>query len=123
MVFSTTSSSGPDTTAPTVAAIAPANGATGVGRDVNITATFNEDMAPATINRGTFELRNPSNALISATVSYSTTGRQAILNPTNSLAALTRYTVTVKGGTTDPRVKDLAGNPLAANRSWSFTTR
>ena len=40
-----------------------------------------------------------------------------------SLAALTRYTVTVKGGTTDPRVKDLAGNPLAANRSWSFTTR
>ncbi len=123
VVFSTTSSSGPDTTAPTVAAIAPANGATGVARDVNITATFNEDMAPATINTGTFELRNPSNALISATVSYSTTGRQAILNPTNSLAALTRYTVTVKGGTTDPRVKDLAGNPLAANRSWSFTTR
>ena len=41
----------------------------------------------------------------------------------NNLAATTTYTATVKGGTTDPRVKDTAGNALATNRVWSFTTR
>jgi hypothetical protein len=34
----------------------------------------------------------------------------------------TVYTVTVRGGASDPRVKDLAGNALATNDSWSFTT-
>ena len=29
---------------------------------------------------------------------------------------------TVVGGATDPRAKDVAGNALAANASWSFTT-
>src|SRR6185503_20866146 len=31
-------------------------------------------------------------------------------------------TVTVKGGTTDPRVKDLSGNTLTADATWSFST-
>ena len=39
-----------------------------------------------------------------------------------SLAAATTYTATVKGGQTDPRVKDLSGNALAASATWSFTT-
>ena len=30
------------------------------------------------------------------------------------------YTVTVRGGATDPRVKDAAGNALAANDTWSL---
>src|SRR5207247_1821779 len=38
------------------------------------------------------------------------------------LAAGTTYTATVKGGGVDPRVKDLAGNPMVANYTWSFTT-
>jgi hypothetical protein len=37
-----------------------------------------------------------------------------------ALAASTTYTATVKGGTNG--AKDLAGNALAANVSWSFTT-
>ena len=119
----TTAAASADTTAPTVTAIAPADGATRVNRGVNITATFSEDMDPATIHTGTFELRDASNALVSATVSYSVAARQAILNPASSLAPRTRYTLTVKGGTADPRVKDLAGNALAVNRSGSFTTR
>ena len=32
------------------------------------------------------------------------------------------YSVTVRGGATDPRVKDVAGNALAANATFSFTT-
>ena len=32
------------------------------------------------------------------------------------------YTAILRGGSTDPRVKDLAGNALAADYTWSFTT-
>jgi hypothetical protein len=124
VVFTTSGGgSSADTTAPTVSAISPASGATSVSTQATVSATFSENMDPATINTSTFELRNPSNALVSATVSYSTTNHQATLRPTSSLASRTRYTVTVKGGSTDPRAKDVAGNALAANRSWSFTTR
>ena len=38
------------------------------------------------------------------------------------MADSTTYTATVRGGGTDPRVKDLAGNALAANFTRSFTT-
>ena len=57
-----------------------------------------------------------------ATVSYDAATRIATLTPGNALAPATTYTATVHGGATDPRVKDVAGNALAANSSWSFTT-
>jgi Domain of unknown function (DUF4082)/Bacterial Ig-like domain/Bacterial Ig domain len=112
-----------DTTAPTVTAIAPASGATGVAATATVQATFSEDMNPATINTTTVELRTPGNALVPATVSYDAATRRAILTPTGALAAFTVYTVTVRGGTTDPRVKDPSGNALAANRTWQFRTQ
>ena len=45
-----------------------------------------------------------------------------LLDPTSDLAFSTTYTATLKGGTADPRVKDLAGKALADSFSWSFTT-
>ena len=114
----------PDTTAPTVSAVSPANNATGVARTVSPIVTFSEAINPSTINSTTFELRNAStNALVFATVTYDAATRRATLNPSGNLAAGTRFTATVRGGATDPRVKDLAGNPLAASVTWSFTTR
>jgi hypothetical protein len=112
-----------DTTAPTVTGVTPQNGATGVGRNVNVTATFSEAMDATTINGNTVQLRNPSNTLIAATVTYNATSRVVTLNPNSSLSSLTTYTVTIRGGSTDPRVKDVAGNAMGANRTWSFTTR
>ena len=114
-----------DTTPPTVTANTPANGATGVNQTAKITATVSEAMDGTTLNANTIELRDPSNALVPAAVSYSTTNLRATLNPTSTLAAVTTYTVTVKGETTDPdpRVKDVAGNAMATSRIWSFTTR
>ena len=58
-----------------------------------------------------------------ADVTYNATNRQVTLNPNANLAALTTYTATMKGGASDPRVKDVAGNALAADRTWTFTTR
>ena len=112
-----------DTTAPTVSAIAPANGATGVSRSTAVSATFNEDMNAATINTTTFVLiRNSTGVQVTATLSYNATTRVATLTPSAALAASAVYTATVRGGTIDPRVKDGAGNALAANRVWSFTS-
>jgi hypothetical protein len=42
------------------------------------------------------------------------------LNPDADLAANTTYTATIKGGTGG--VKDAAGNALASDRTWTFTT-
>ena len=60
--------------------------------------------------------------LVSASVSYDSASRTATLRPAAALAGLTTYTATLRGGTTDPRIKDVAGNALAANVAWSFTT-
>lgn len=111
-----------DTTPPTIKRLTPASGASGVSRTANVTATFSEPMAPASIGTGTVELRGP-NGVVAATVTYNTSKRMAVLNPTATLAASTTYTATVKGGTGGPRVTDVAGNALAASRTWSFTTR
>ncbi|MGJ0483987.1 MAG: N,N-dimethylformamidase beta subunit family domain-containing protein [Methylomicrobium sp.] len=116
-----TTSTGPDTTPPTVTAQSPTPNATGIATNTTVTATFSEAMDAATLNTTTFELRDSANALISAAVSYNATNRTATLAPGNALTAGATYTATVKGGTTDPRVKDSAGNPLAANVTWSFT--
>jgi hypothetical protein len=90
--------------------------------DANVTVTFSEAMDPATVNGSTVELRGPSNALTPATVSYDAGSFTATLDPTTSLSAGVTYTVRVKGGSADPRVKDAAGNALAADVTWTFTT-
>ncbi|BAZ49412.1 Ig domain protein group 1 domain protein [Nostoc sp. NIES-4103] len=115
-------STGPDTTPPTVTSASPNSGATAVSTSTTVTVTFNEAMDSATINSNTFELRDSNNASVAATISYNTANRTATLTPTSPLANSTAYTVTVKGGGSDPRVKDLAGNALAANFTRSFTT-
>jgi len=85
-----------------------------------VTATFSEAMNASTITTGTFVLRNPSNAVVAATVSYNATTRVATLDPSQPLSGSTTYTATITGGSAG--VKDAAGNPLANNVVWSFTT-
>ena len=111
---------GPDTTPPSVVNSAPASGAANIATNAAVTVTFSEPMDPVTIGTSTLELRAPGNVLVPAAVSYS--GTTATLIPTSALANTTVYSVTVRGGSTDPRVKDVAGNALAANVSFSFTT-
>jgi hypothetical protein len=115
-----TGGGGPDTTPPTVTGVSPANGATGVSSGANVTATFSEPLNASTVNSSTVELRGPGGALVSAAVSYDPTTRTATLDPAATLANTTQYTATVKGGASG--VKDSAGNALAADRVWSFTT-
>ena len=109
-----------DLIAPTVTSVSPLNGATGVSVSTTVSAIFSEAMNAASINSSTIELRNPANALISGTVSFNASTRTATLTPSASLAASTVYTARVIGGSSG--VKDVAGNALASNFTWSFTT-
>ena len=111
-----------DTTAPTVTATSPAGGASNVAVTTNVTATFSEAMAPATITTSTFELRDATNVVVPATVTYDATARRATLDPSSSLRTSTTYTARIRGGAVDPRVKDQAGNALVQDRFWTFTT-
>jgi WD40 repeat protein len=111
-----------DTTPPTVSSNSPSNGATDVSTVTSVTATFSEPIDGTTINTNTFELRDQANALVAATVTYNVANSTATLTPSSSLALGTTYSATIKGGETDPRVKDRVGNALAANFTWSFTT-
>jgi WD40 repeat protein len=111
-----------DTTRPTVTSTSPTNQATNVSTVTRVTATFSELINPTTINTQTFELRNSANTLVASTVTSNDATRTATLRPSSQLATSTTYTATLRGGTTDPRVKDLAGNALATNFTWTFTT-
>jgi hypothetical protein len=111
---------GVDVTPPTVTSVTPTAGATGVGIFTNPAATFSEALNPATFFTDTFELRDPANSLVPATVTYYSSTRTVTLTPTAALANSTTYTAKIKGGTSG--VRDLAGNPLASDYSWSFTT-
>src|SRR5690606_16064492 len=74
----------------------------------------------ATISAATFELRDSSNNLVPATVSYNPSMRTATLDPSDLLATQSSYTAILKGG--GGGIKDISGNPLAADYTWSFTT-
>jgi hypothetical protein len=120
VVFTTTP--GADTTPPTVASRVPSAGAVDIDPLAAVSATFNEAMSAASISASSFELRTPSGSVVSAAVTYNATSRTATLFPQTSLGYSTTYTAVVKGGAVDPRVKDAAGNALAANATWTFTT-
>ena len=109
-----------DSTPPAIIGVSPVNGASNVSQTTNVTATFSKTMDPATISTGTFELRDPSNNLVSATITYDPSTRTATLTPAAVLANSTVYTATIKGGASG--VRDLTGNLLASNYIWSFTT-
>jgi len=109
-----------DTTPPTVTATSPANGATGVVATVGPTATFSEPIDPATVSATTITLTDQATSgAVTGSVSYDATSRVATFSPGAALGAGKTYLVRVKGGASG--VKDLAGNPLAADVTWTFS--
>jgi hypothetical protein len=110
----------PDYTPPTVIATRPDSGANNGNLGGAVTVLFSEAVDATSVTTNTFSLRNSTNGLVPASVFYSSSLRTATLIPSKLLATNAAYTATVKGGAAG--VKDLAGNPLAADYVWSFTT-
>lgn len=107
----------PDATPPAVSSggLSPADGATGVARDSEITAAFDEDIYANSVDETTFTLAG--NSPVSGPVSFDAMTNVATLTPDGKMALLTSHTATLTTGITD-----LAGNPLAADEVWTFTT-
>jgi len=104
--------------APTVSSYSPGSNALLVRRSSNVSATFSE--AVQGVSTATFTLKNASTGAVVAASAYRNgTTNQWILDPQGTLAAKTRYTVTLTGGAAG--IRDTAGNPLTG-LSWQFTT-
>jgi hypothetical protein len=116
-VWAWTTSAGSDTIPPTVSGTINANGATNVAINTKVGATFSEGMDPLTVSTKTLFLMQGTTA-VPGTVSYS--GVSAVFAPLSSLAPGILYTATVKGGAGG--VKDLAGNSMASDYVWAWTT-
>jgi large repetitive protein len=109
----------------------PAGGAAEVAPAANVKAYFNHDMKASTITSSTFKIRKQGtttwlgatrsvNNTISPTSTNASSQSVATLNPNSDLAANSTYQVMVVGGSSG--VKDLNGNALGANKSWTFKT-
>jgi hypothetical protein len=109
-----------DTTAPTVLSTDPVNLQTNVAINKTIVATFDKSIDPLTLTSTTFTLKAPGNASVAGAVNYDEATKTASLTPSSSLAPNTTFTATIKGGVNG--AKDLAGNPLANDDVWTFTT-
>jgi hypothetical protein len=109
-----------NSTSPSVLSVAPTGGASGVSTTTRVTASFSEAMDPTSINNSTFQLFDPSNTAVPATVSYNSNSLTATLVPNSVLVFSATYTAVVSGGSSG--VKDLSGNPMGSNVTWSFTT-
>ncbi|MEO6279723.1 Ig-like domain-containing protein [Roseateles sp.] len=110
-----------DTSAPTVTAISPQDASTAICLGKSVSATFSEPMNPASLNTATYTVTDGGVA-VAGTVSYDAASQIATFKPTAAagFAANRSFVVTIVSGAAG--VKDLAGNPLASNRNWDFTT-
>jgi Domain of unknown function (DUF4082)/Bacterial Ig-like domain/Bacterial Ig domain len=111
---------GTDRVGPGVLSTRPTDGNQSAPLSANITAQFDEDLDPASVNGTTFELRDANGNKVAATVSYDGASRTAILDPAASLNLNSNYTAKLVSGASG--VKDTSGNPLSADRTWSFKT-
>jgi hypothetical protein len=116
-----------DTTPPTVNSTNPVDNATGIASTAIVEAFFSEEMDQSTLTTSTFTLTKPDGPdadtnpdPVAGVVSYFPTIKKVLLDPSSDLEANTTYTATVKGG--PGGAKDLAGNALSQDRTWTFTT-
>ena len=104
----------PDNTPPTISSTSPVNGATVVQINAAISILFSEELDSSTITN--------TNITVSPAISYtvakdSTNPNKVLIIPSTNLALSTVYTITSKVG-----LRDIAGNPLPSQSSFSFTT-
>ncbi len=102
------------TSAPAVILTDPLNNATAVELNKDVTASFNMQMDPLTLNSATFTLYN---GIIPVAGNVTYAGTLATFNPADDLLPTTTYTATITSGAMNP-----SGIPLVSDYVWSFTT-
>lgn len=112
----------PDTTPPTIVSVTPANNATNVAVAITPAISFSEDLLNSTVNAQSITLTKVSNSqTLTTNYTHSSDGKTITVSPTSSLEYSTQYKLHIEGGATNG-VKDNAGNALAADADYTFTT-
>jgi uncharacterized repeat protein (TIGR01451 family) len=112
---------GTDTTPPTVTSVSPGNAATGVALGALIGGEFSEPLNQSTVTTSTvFVAVQGTSTPIPGSVGYASVSNEPFFTPAGGLQSSTCYTATFKGGSSG--IKDLAGNALTQDYSWSFCT-
>jgi hypothetical protein len=100
---------------PTVTATSPANGATNVPLDANLSIEFSEAIDPTSMDEeGVLLSPDPGEGI----PTWTNGNRKLTFDPDNPLLADTKYSMLIPPGA----VRDLAGNPLAGGENVIFTT-
>ena len=103
-----------DVTAPTVIFTSPANGDRDVQVNKKVMVAFSEEMDTATFTGATFSLKQGRTPVSGK---LTTTESTVAFIPASDLEKGKNYNATVSTG-----AKDMAGNALASNYEWGFTT-
>ena len=106
----------PDLTPPTVTAVSPASGTAGVAITSTVAVTFSKSMNAATINSGTFTVKQGSSA-VPGSISYNAGSRVATFTPSSPLGSGVAYAVNVSTGVTD-----INGVAMSAAFASTFST-
>ncbi len=118
-VISFTTGSQSDLTGPVVMTTTPVNGTTNVPAGTAITAVFDEELNVSTVTTSSVVL-NDGTANIPGLVSHTMNGLNSQItftpDPATPLVYGKIYTMTI-----NTLIKDLAGNPMAADYRWSFS--
>ena len=104
-----------DLVRPTIDAVAPVNGTTGVTRNAGVSVSFSEPMDQAATANAFSLVRASDGSRVSGTFSWS--GNTMTFKPAAPLDPATWYTARVSTG-----ARDSAPNSLAAEKAWSFRT-
>ncbi|HEX7318965.1 MAG TPA: Ig-like domain-containing protein [bacterium] len=104
-----------DTTPPWIITTFPGSGQTDVPLDAVITATFSEQVDPATVTLDKFTMNGSINGAYTFTINYDPIDSTVSIDPTISFASAESITVVIA-----PGIQDLAGNPMPDTHSWWF---
>lgn len=105
------STSGGDTTGPQVTKTFPSSGLTILTVTPSVSATFNEDIDPSTINSKTFIITSNKGS-VTGDITYDATSKTAYYQVTGSMEYSSTYTAILSHD-----IKDLSGNRLGSSKS------
>lgn len=104
----------PDTTPPTVTGVYPKPTATDVPFDTFVSVGFGEPIDPSSVDFTSFTVIGPAGPISG---SLQVSGAAAIFTPDANLPGSSSIS-----GTVTTAIKDLSGNALASDFTWTFTT-
>ena len=114
-VWTFTTGTNLDTTAPRIVLTDPAANETNVATSKSVSVTFSEEMDVDSLRSNTLTLTRANGDVVPSTITYS--NLIAVLDPNAALAANEVYTVTAT-----TFITDTSGNGLDKKYIWSFTT-